>query len=135
MIVEARVVGQRSEIADREVPVSVSDATTLRAVLREVVSLELDEYVERQNNRSLLRILTPADLAIGSQSGRYRTEPRPIQPGPTLEQALARALEGFTDGLYFVFLNDRQIEDLDAPMRVDEETRLRFVRLVALAGG
>jgi hypothetical protein len=135
VIIEARVVGQRSYVADREVPLAVGASTTLRELIGELVALELAEYTERQEQRTLLRVLTPADLATGGQSGRYGGEQRAAQPAPSIETALARAIEGFTDGLYFAFLDEQQIEDLDAPLTPTTDSRLRFVRLVALAGG
>lgn len=135
MFIEARVVGQRSQLADREVPPPTQQPTTLRQLIGDLVAIELAEYAQRQQQRSLLRVLTPADLATGVETGRYGTEPRPTQPAPPLDEAVARAIEGFNDGLYFVFLDEQQIDSLDAPLRPAPDSRLRFVRLVALAGG
>ena len=44
-------------------------------------------------------------------------------------------MQAFGDGLYFAVLDGTQIEDLDAPLHVTASSRLRLVRLVALAGG
>jgi hypothetical protein len=48
---------------------------------------------------------------------------------------VARALEAFGDGLFLAVLDGGQIDDLDAPVTVTPSSRLRLVRLVALAGG
>jgi hypothetical protein len=37
--------------------------------------------------------------------------------------------------LYFVFLDDEQIESLDAGVKVDSGSQLMFLRLVPLVGG
>jgi hypothetical protein len=134
MIVEARVVGQPRTISDRELPLPAGPHA-LRSVLERLVALEVAEFAERQREQSLLRVLTPADLVRGVESGKYATEPRAAQQAPTHDDALARAIEAFDDGLYFVFVDDQQIEDLDATIDVTPESRMRLVRLVALAGG
>jgi hypothetical protein len=51
------------------------------------------------------------------------------------DAAVTTALQAFTDGLYFVFLDDVQQQDLDAEVLVRPESRLTFIRLVALPGG
>lgn len=45
-----------------------------------------------------------------------------------------RAVEAFTDELFFVFLDDVRITDLDDTLTIEPHTRLRLVRLVALTG-
>ena len=42
---------------------------------------------------------------------------------------------GFIDGLYYVFLDDVQQENLDERVYLKPNSRLTFLRLVALAGG
>jgi hypothetical protein len=44
-------------------------------------------------------------------------------------------VEAFADGLYVVFIDGVQIEDLDAPVPVGPDSTMRLVRLVALVGG
>ena len=53
----------------------------------------------------------------------------------SVEEATRTALLAFTDGLYQVFIDDDQIEELDQRVRVRHRSRLTFLRLVALAGG
>lgn len=134
MIVEARVVGRPRDIEDRTVGMEHGQHP-LREVVEALVADEVGAFAERQRERSLLRILTPADLARGVDIGRYGAEPRPAQVAPLLSDAVARAMEAFEDGLYFVFVDDQQVESLDAVVTVGPDTRLRLVRLVALAGG
>lgn len=134
MIVEARVVGRPREIEDRDVTVAPGQHT-LRALLEALVIEELATFAERQRDKSLLRILTPADLARGVETGRFSAEARPAQAAPPLDAALARSFEAFHDGLFFVFVDDDQVESLEAMVTIGSDTRLRLVRLVALAGG
>jgi hypothetical protein len=134
MIVEARVVGGRDRLEDTHVPVEPGDHS-LETVLQALVRAELAAFEERARERSLLRVLTPADLVRGVETGKYAAEARTRQEAPSYDDAWARAREAFEDDLYVVFLDERQLESLDERILVDADTRLRLVRLVALAGG
>lgn len=134
MIVETRVVGERAGQDDHVVAVP-SDVGTLRALVEMLVRHELAAYEQRRAASRTLRVLTPAELARGVESGRYGAEQRAVPAAPTLSEAFTRAEEAFTDGLYFAFLDDVQIEGLDDLLVIRSDSRLRLVRLVALAGG
>ena len=134
MIVEVRVVGQQGEVVDRDHP-EVAGETTLRGLIAALVQEEVAGYEARRESRQVLRLLTPADLATGQASGRILTGERSVPRAPEPEAAVARALEAFGDGLFLAVLDGGQIDDLDAPVTVTPSSRLRLVRLVALAGG
>ena len=134
MLVETKVLGQRVELADREISLPVG-VGTLRALLAELVRVELEAYDHRRDDQLVLRILTPKDLAEGQATGRFTSGGRDVPKAPDLETATARAIEAFVDGLFLVILDGRQIEEIDAPVEVTPDSRLRLVRLVALAGG
>jgi hypothetical protein len=51
------------------------------------------------------------------------------------QPAVEVALQAFEDGLYFVFVDDNQIEDLDAMVALKPTSQLLFLRLVPLVGG
>jgi hypothetical protein len=80
-------------------------------------------------------MLTPGDLAAGQATGRIVSGGRHVPSAPAAETAVARAVQAFGDGLYLAVLDGEQIDDLDAPLTVTPSSRLRLVRLVALAGG
>ena len=129
------MVGEPSAIGGRELAWDPERMTTLRALISALVAEELAGYAERQQQRSLLRVLTPDDLARGADAGRYATGPRTPQPAPTHGDAVARAVEAFEDGLYSVVVDGAVVPELDAPLTLTADSRLRLVRLVALAGG
>lgn len=51
------------------------------------------------------------------------------------EQAVETALQAFIDGLYFVFLDEQQQENLDEIVTLQPHSQLLFLRLVPLVGG
>ena len=132
MIVQTKVAGSLA-IDEHAVDVPAGNCT-LRELFELLVRHELSEYERRREANPALRILTPTDLVRGVETGSYGRERRGVAKAPSVEEAHARAVEAFADGLYFVFLDGRQIEDLDVPLEVSPVSRLRLVRLVALAG-
>ena len=134
VIVETKVVGQKLQLDD--VLVEIPPGThQLEDLIRTLVSRELERFERTERAGSVLRVLTPADLAEGASTGKYTAEARARQAAPGPAEAQARALEAFTDHLYFVFVDEVAVESLDEVVTVTAETRLRLIRLVALAGG
>lgn len=80
-------------------------------------------------------MLTPADLARGVDTGAYGREARGVAAPPSEAEAIERAVEAFTDGLFFAFIDDIQVKTLDSPITARPDSTLRLLRLVALAGG
>jgi hypothetical protein len=134
VFVEVKVVGEAALTANREVP-GTSGSTTLRALLSGLVTDEVAAYSTRRSDQKLLRVLTDVDVAAAGSTGRVSSGGRTVPTAPPVEQAIARAMEAFTDGLVYVFLDGQQLDELDAPIVAGPASRLRLVRLVALAGG
>lgn len=133
MLVESKIAGSAAT-QTRDVPVPEA-SSTLRDVLAVLVRHELAQYERRRQSSQMLRILTPADLARGVDTGVYGREARALAAPVSEQEAIARAVEAFSDGLFFVFCDQRQIEDLDALIDPGAVGTMRLVRLVALAGG
>ncbi len=107
---------------------------TLRDLLADIVRQQVAAFRERKSEVAWLRVLTQADLEAGQETGRIVSgELLPDPRVPDAEEAVAVALRAFADGLYFVFVNDVQVEDLDQP--IGEVRTVLFVRLTPLAGG
>ncbi len=133
MIVETALLGSRA--VGEELTISaVEGPSSLRALLRILVQHELTAYAAHRSRSAMMRILTPAELVEGVETGRYGREARALPAPPNLDAAHARAVEAFTDELFFVFLDDVRITDLDDTLTIEPHTRLRLVRLVALTG-
>lgn len=133
MIVETKIVGSKdTESLHVSVPAEIG---SLRDLLSVLVRHELSSYEQLRTASKTLRVLTPADLARGVETGAYGREKRAVAAPPTESEAIERSVEAFTDGLFFVFIDDVQVEELDVPVLLRPDSTLRLVRLVALAGG
>lgn len=49
-------------------------------------------------------------------------------------KAVCNALQGYKDGLYRVFLGETELTELDAPLTIQENDAITFIRLTMLAG-
>lgn len=139
--IEGRQLGSRRRLfPEREIPYPTDSAhlggqSTLREFIDYVVRREVAAFRQRQEERSLFRVLTERQIARGAAQGKVDPGGRKLAQEVDEDAAVATALQAFEDGLFFVFVDDAQREDLDAPLFVGPESRVTFVRLVALAGG
>ena len=136
--VEGRVAGQRRPVVPAwELPLSESaERLTLRALIERVVREEVAAFQERQEARRFIRALTASEIEQAAASGKVERGGREEQGGEAdPEQAVATALQAFSDGLYYVFVDDEQQQDLNREITLKTGSRVLFLRLVALAGG
>ncbi len=146
--VEARVVGQRKPVVAGW-PLTLAappaagrgageETMRLRDLLSQVVRQEALAFRQRQEERRLVRVLSPAQIQQAVERGKVDMGgTSAAESGAEVddEAAVATALQSFEDGLYFVFLDGQQQHDLGAAVWPHPDSRLTFIRLVALAGG
>ena len=141
LTIEAKVLGQRHpEISgwQLELPSDAApDATlTLRQLLALIVTREVDAFHQRQAERRLMRVLSPAEIAEGAARGKIEASGQETAPQAVpVAEAIATAIQAFEDHLYYVLLDGQRLNDLDVPVPLREASHLTFVRLVALVGG
>lgn len=109
---------------------------TLRELISTVVQHEVAGFLERQEQRQVLRALSATQIAEGVAKGKVDAGGRP-ETITELDEAAAvtNAIQAFEDGLYYVFVDNQQQTALDAPIALRNGCELMFLRLVALAGG
>lgn len=140
LTVETKVLGQRRP-ATSPWHVGIAPRTensrplTLRDLLVSVITREVEAFNERQEQRLILHILKPDDIAAGVVRGKIDMGGHDEAQVASVEDAVAAALQAFADRLYLVFLDGRQVEALDEEVAVHDESHLTFVRLVPLIGG
>jgi hypothetical protein len=96
---------------------------------------EVIAFRQRAEERRLLRALTATEIAQGVEAGKIDSGGRDLKQTVDAHEAIVTALQAFQDGLYFVFIDGQQQQDLDATIFVEPNSSITFVRLVALAGG
>jgi hypothetical protein len=116
---------------------------TARQLIEAAVTAEVTAFQARAEEASLVRVLTrqslDADLARGAvRTGGPRDDAEFAagQPGQVnTADAVATALLAFGDGLFKVFVGDRELTDDGTALAVTDGAALLFLRLIPLAGG
>jgi hypothetical protein len=101
--------------------------------LRELIRLRVRDEVARYNARPTDRfngLVRPVAAEEDLNGYRMRTA-EPID----WERQADAALAAFARNGFFVLVADRQVEDLDEELTLDEASEVAFVRLVPLVGG
>jgi hypothetical protein len=112
-----------------------SGRTTLRDLITRIVLEEIAAFRQRAEERRLLRALTATEIARGVETGKIDSGGRELDQNVDEDTAITTALQAFEDGLYYVFIDNKQYQELDAPIVVGPTSTVTFIRLVALAGG
>lgn len=139
--VEAKVVGQKKPLfTGWRIPIQDRDGSapiTLRDLITAIVLKEVEAFKQRQEQRKLEQIFSAEQIQQRAERGRIDMGGREdFAPQEVDEQAaVGTALQAFEDGLYYVFLDDIQQESLDRQVFIGDESRMLFIRLIALAGG
>ena len=108
---------------------------TLRDLITRIVREEVTAFRERQERRLTVEALTKQQIAEGVAKGKVDMGGREALQEVDEQAAVDAALLAFEDGLYYVFVDAAQQESLDAEVFLRPDSRVTFLRLVALAGG
>ncbi len=141
ILVEGKVLGRKRPLfTDWQIDLPPSwgpqgDRIRLRDLITRVVVEEVEAFRQRQEQRRLARLMSPAEIQAGAASGKVDPGERDLGQVVDTEEAIGAALQAFEDGLYFVFIDDVQQTDLESEVYLKADSKVTFIRLVALAGG
>ena len=143
--VEGKVAGQRRPLFSDfsvEVPPYIGlggGKLTLRVLISLIVEAEVEAFRLRQEERKFVQILSRADIERGIMKGKIDMggglDTEQQRQTANREDAIATALLAFEDGLYYVFVDEIQRTELEQEISLKPDSRVTFLRLVALAGG
>ena len=108
---------------------------TLRQLITILVSHSVESYNRRLLAKEDIPLLTKDDIDDMSQVGKIGFGIPFGSRQADLTDALETAMQGFADGLYRLFVGEKEIESLDAPLDLQEEDTITIIRLVMLTGG
>lgn len=113
----------------------IEDTITLRNLLTQIVRSEVANFEDRQRQRRLVQVLSPTHINLGVEQGKVDLGGRDLEQAVGVDAAIETALQAFTDGLYFVFLDEQQQGNLEDVVTLQPNSQLLFLRLVPLVGG
>jgi hypothetical protein len=115
-------------------PTGRGEPLTLRVLISRIVAAEVAAFRERQEGRTLLRVLSAREIDEGAARGRIDSGGRELHQEVSDSAAVGIALQAFEDGLYLVILDGREQRDLDEQIFPGPDSHVTFLRLVMLAG-
>ncbi len=108
--------------------------STVRELILAVTAAGVKEYNERMDNSELLRYLTKEEMDDKAQSGKIGFGVNYGSKKADLLEAQENSIQCFEDGIYRIFLDSEQLEDIDKKILITEQSLFTFVRLTMLAG-
>jgi len=114
---------------------AANQPVTLRELIGHVVRSEVAAFKQRQAERRLFKALTAKQIEAGLAAGKVQASGSDLDQQVDPEQAVATALEAFTDGLFLVVVDETEVTDLDSVLQLTDSSRLTFIRMTMLAGG
>jgi hypothetical protein len=107
----------------------------LEELLTQIVRSEVAAFGERQAERRMTKVLGLVDIEAGVAVGKVSSGGSEIEQVVDVQGAIENALQAFKDGFYLVFIDDKQQENLKAPVALTANSELLFLRLTPLVGG
>ena len=141
IVVEGKILGQKKPLfTDWHIELPPiwqrgGDRIKLRDLITRVVVEEVEAFQKRQAERRLARIMSRSEIEQGARSGKVDPGERDLKQAVHQDEAVGTALQAFEDGLYFVFVDGVQQTSLDSEVYLNTDSKVTFIRLVALAGG
>jgi hypothetical protein len=111
--------------------------TTVRELIARAVAEQVRELrVDAARCRTTLdrQYLSDAEIRRQAATGAVRY-PAGVPPTPDPDREAARAQRAFADGVFVVFLGDRQVRELDEEIELRLGEPVTFLRLTPLVGG
>ena len=132
--VRVKAIGKRKDIL-APTPYTIPDEIrSLRQLLTAVVQKEVAQYNNKETEAQLIPFLTQQELDDQTKTGKVSFgtiyNHKKADPG----KAVTNAIQCWEDGLVRVFMNDEELSDLDAPLRIETQAVFTFMRLTFLAG-
>jgi hypothetical protein len=134
LYVNVKQAGSRKNYITKEEIILDHKPSTLRELLGAIVTKNVADFNERLREQKLIDYLTGEEikdkLAVGKVSfGELYNETE-----ASLNKALEAAFLAYEDGIYRVFIGDKEAGKLDENLELKEEEVLTFIRLAMLAG-
>jgi hypothetical protein len=143
LTIQAKQIGRKRPIITKELKidlVATGSKIELKNLIKEIVKIEVNEFQNRQkinenNKNNILSYLSPEEIEDKAQKGKIAIDEIKNKKEVDLDEAISAAILAFEDGIYFVFLDDNKIENINDLIELKTDSQLMFVRLTMLAGG
>lgn len=132
--VNVKNAGSRRNFITKEEVILENIPLTLRELIEEIVTKNVEEFNENTEKERLIDYLTEEDIEAKAKTGKVSFGSMYNDSKESLDKALTAAFLAYEDGIYKVFIGDNEAGDLDEPINLNEGDILTFIKFTMLAG-
>ena len=132
LYINMKQLGKRKNMVDKVAFSYEKAPEDLRELIGETVKICVADYIDRMGRGEA--VLSETQIEDMSQIGKIAFGIVYGEKKPDVQKAIETAVQGFEDGLFRVFLGDRELENLDEKVEFAEGNEITFIRLTMLAG-
>ena len=132
LYINMKQLGKRKNMVDKAAFCYEKAPESLRELIGETVKLCVADYIDRMDRGEA--VLSEKKIEDMSQIGKIAFGIVYGEKKPDVQKAIETAVQGFGDGLFRVFLGDRELENMDEKVEFAEGNEITFIRLTMLAG-
>ena len=107
---------------------------TLSQFITYIVEKNVKDYNTKKVDPDFVKYLVKEDIDAGTSIGKIGFGRRFGNKDANTKKAIEAALLAFTDGLYRVYVDEKEIQTLEEIVPLKEESIIVFIRLTFLAG-
>lgn len=108
--------------------------STLRELIAGIVDVNVKEFNSKAKEQRIINYLTEEEIEDKLTVGKVSFAEIYNPSSANLNKALEAAFLAYEDGIFKVFIGEREVGDLDDKVKVSEGDILTFIRLTMLAG-
>jgi hypothetical protein len=127
------LIKRKNYIINKELELSVTPRT-LRELIIEIVKLNVEEFNNKKTEMNYINYLTEDSIKLQSTTGKIGFNTKYNDKIADIETSINNAIQGFEDGLYKIFINEEEIENLDNEIYLNNGDMVVFIKLTMLAG-
>ena len=132
IIINVKGLSRKKVIHQEELELKDKISTTKDLII-ELVKINVEKFNKKIDEKDILSIMTNENIAKTARIGKIGDEVHGDKKA-NLEKALDTAYLSFEDGLYCIFINNKQSEKLDDSLNLKDGDIITFIRLTMLAG-
>ncbi|TKG94311.1 hypothetical protein EYV94_13590 [Puteibacter caeruleilacunae] len=125
---------KRPFLKEHPIDLEINSRVILKEFLEILVAHQVDEYNRKREQPGFIQFLSEGAMSQANQTGKVGFGE--IYNDTTADQskAIGTVFQAFEDGLIAIFINDDQIEDLNAGLNLKEEASISIIKLSFLTG-
>ncbi len=132
-LVTIKAAGQKKHLAS--IPLDVPESPlTLKQFVEQIVTDNVRAFNAKKVDSDLVRYLTQDAIDEQVLTGKMGFGRRLGSKDADAQESVEAALLAYADGLYRVFVDDREITGLDETIQFHEASTVTFIRLTMLSG-